>query len=154
MVQRKKPRSSACARAQLGVSMIELLVAMVIFAFGTLGLVGLQTRTLAFGQSSLYRSQATALTDDVLDRLRTDRANAKAGSWNTDFANASSSITGSLLYQTELKDWKQQAEALLPAGKAKIDVEVGTNIVTIWIQWDESRMGGESTQTFKTISRL
>ncbi|MDH5541144.1 MAG: type IV pilus modification protein PilV, partial [Rhizobacter sp.] len=62
-------------RAQRGASMIELLVSILIFAFGMLGLVGLQNRTLGYGQISLYRSQATALTDDILDRMRTDRAN-------------------------------------------------------------------------------
>ena len=68
---------------QRGASMIELLVALVIFAFGMLGLAGLQTRTMEFSQSSLYRSQATALTDDVLDRMRADRANAANGLWDT-----------------------------------------------------------------------
>jgi type IV pilus assembly protein PilV len=132
--------------------MIELLISMVIFAFGMLGLVGLQTKTLAYGQSGLYRSQATALTDDILDRMRTDRANAKSGNWNTDFGNPSSYITGTQIYQTDLKDWKAQVEALLPSGQAQITVNAGA--VTVTIQWDESRAGGSSTEKFVTVSGL
>ena len=50
---------------------------------------GLQTRTMEFSQSSLYRSQATALTDDVLDRMRADYANAVNGLWDTATTDAS-----------------------------------------------------------------
>ena len=142
-------------RRQFGVSMIELLVSMVIFAFGMLGLVGLQTKTLAYGQSGLYRSQATALTDDVLDRMRTDRANAKLGNWNTAFANASASFTGTSIAQTDLKDWKQQIESLLPSGQAKIETDlVNAGYFIISIQWDETRAGGSSTEQFVTRTRL
>jgi type IV pilus assembly protein PilV len=151
-----KQTSRASKRRQSGVSMIELLVSMVIFAFGMLGLVGLQTKTLAYGQSGLYRSQATALTDDILDRMRTDRANAKAGVvWITDFANLSSSFTGTTIAQTDLKEWKQQVEALLPAGAAKIEADtVNPGYFIITIRWNETRAGGSSTEQFVTRTRL
>jgi type IV pilus assembly protein PilV len=141
-------------RGQRGFSMLEVLVGLVIFAFGMLGLAGLQTRTLAFSQTSLYRSQATALTDDILDRMRADRANANNGNWNTAFTDVSSTITGTLLYQTDLKDWKQQVETLLPSGAASIEQEAG-GIMKITVQWDESRAEGTAlTQQFVTKSRL
>lgn len=142
-------------RAQAGVSMIEFLVALIIFAFGTLGLAGLQTQALAYSQGSLYRSQATTLTDDILDRMRADRANAKAGTWNTLLTANAASITGPTIAQTDLKDWKQQVEALLPSGQAAVDVNA--NIVTITIQWDDSRGNRSSTTTnqqFVTKTKL
>jgi type IV pilus assembly protein PilV len=142
-------------RAQAGVSMIEFLVALIIFAFGTLGLAGLQTQALAYSQGSLYRSQATTLTDDILDRMRADRANAKAGTWNTVLSADAASITGGTIAQTDLKDWKQQVEALLPSGKAQVDVNA--NIATITIQWDDSRANRSSTTTnqqFVTKTKL
>jgi len=135
--------------------MIEFLVALIVFAFGTLGLAGLQTQALAYSQGSLYRSQATTLTDDILDRMRADRLNAKAGSWNTALTAASTSISGGTIAQTDMKDWKEHVEALLPSGKAAVDVN--GNIVTITIQWDDSR-GNRSTTTinqqFVTKSQL
>jgi type IV pilus assembly protein PilV len=144
---------------QRGVSMIELLVSLLIFTFGMLGLAGLQTRTLVFNQASLMRTQATALTDDILDRMRADRINALAGRWDSTLETGASSITGTALYQTDLKDWKQQVENLLPAGsKASISTvttagaaDFGT--VTVVIQWDDSR-GAEALTKLETKTRL
>ena len=128
---------NAPASRQRGASMIELLVSILIFAFGILGVVGLQNRTLGFGQVSLYRSQATALTDDILDRMRADRANAKAGNWNSALNVASTAITGTSIASTDMKDWKAQVESLLPLGKASVAFDAGTGLVTIDIQWNE-----------------
>lgn len=134
--------------------MIEILVALVIFAFGMLGLAGLQSRTLTFGHQSLLRSQATALSDDVLDRLRADRANAKAKRWNTGLDDAASSITGSEIYEADLKDWKANVESLLPSGRAMINVE-DTGAVTVILQWNEANAtGGVDNQQLETKSRL
>jgi type IV pilus assembly protein PilV len=138
-------------RSQQGFGLIEVLVAVLILAFGMLGLLGLQTRSLALNQSSMYRSQATTLTDDILDRMRTDRANARAGLWNTAIGSASGSITGTNLYRTDLRDWKQQVETQLPSGSASITVD--TNRVVIILQWDDTR-GREDPQTFRTETQL
>ena len=132
--------------------MLELLVSLLIFSFGMLGLAGLQIRSLSMSQSSLYRSQATALADDILDRMRADRANALAGNWNTALTTAASSVSGSALYQTDLKDWKATVESLLPAGQASVNVNA--NVVTITLQWDDSRGRDSSPQSWATISRL
>lgn len=139
---------------QSGFSMIEVLVALVIFAFGMLGLASLQSRTLTFGHQSLLRSQAVALTDDVLDRMRVDRKNAKTFNWNTGINDAASSISGSEIYKTELKSWKQAVEALLPEGKGAITVEP-TGSVTVILKWNEANAtGGRSDQQLKTLSQL
>ncbi|MET0336096.1 MAG: type IV pilus modification protein PilV [Rhizobacter sp.] len=124
------------AKHQAGFGMIEVLVAVIILAFGMLGLLGLQTKAMSLNQSSLQRSQATALTDDILDRLRTDKANARLTRWNTGLEDTAASITGSALYQTDLHDWKLQVEALLPNGAASVAVAGGT--VTIVIQWSDT----------------
>lgn len=143
-------------RTQAGVSMIEFLVALIIFAFGTLGLAGLQTQALAFSQGSLYRSQATTLTDDILDRMRTDRTNAKAGLWNTALTDDSAIYTGVTIAQTDLKDWKEQIKAALPSGQASIAINNVTYVVTVTIQWDDSRGARQAgaTQQFVTMTQL
>lgn len=133
---------------QRGASMIELLVSILIFAFGMLGLVGLQNKTLGFGQISLFRSQATALSDDILDRMRADRANARLGNWDTTFAKPNGDYTGSTIAQTDLKEWKTQVETLLPSGQAQI--ERNGSIVTIRIRWAERN----ETTSFQTVSGL
>ena len=153
------PHSSAALRParQRGVSMLELLVSLLIFTFGMLGLAGLQTRTLTFNQSSLFRSQAAALTDDVLDRLRSDRKKALSALWDTAIGTSTASMPVSTFAEIDVKDWKAQVESLLPSGQASIvtttaaGVDYGT--VTITIQWDDSR-GTEAAQTFVTKTKL
>src|SRR2546423_5603213 len=150
-MQQPLPTKPARSR-QSGVSMIEVLVTILIFAFGMLALSGLQARALSFSQSSLYRSQATALTDDIIDRMRADRGNAKANKWDTDLDDdPASSFTSTAIYDVDRKDWKQMVARLLPSGKASIDVTA--DVVTIAVQWDDSR-GREAAQALRTISRL
>ena len=154
MTQSPVPNQRMASPRQLrGVGMIEVLVAIVILTFGMLGLAGLQSRILSFNQSSLYRSQATALTDDILDRMRADRANARAERWDTLITAASSSISGPAIFQSDLREWKEEVERLLPAGAASIDLDPTNNIVTVTIQWDDSR-GREAAERFVTQSGL
>jgi type IV pilus assembly protein PilV len=138
-------------KKQSGVSMIELLVSLLIFSFGMLGLAGLQIRALSVSQSSLYRSQATVLADDLLDRMRADRTNALNGNWNTAIGTAASAVTGTQLYKTDMSDWKGTVESLLPSGKASVSVSSG--IATVTLQWDDTR-GRDGPQSWTTISRL
>jgi len=144
-------RQTAVPTGQHGVSMIELLVAILIFAFGMLGLAGLQNRTLGFAQISLYRSQATALSDDILDRLRADRLNAKAGRWNTVLSTKADDISGATLTESDLKEWKSEVERLLPGGKASVGFDASTGMVTVDIRWSER---GTTQEKWSTVSAL
>ncbi len=153
------PRSRR--RGLAGFSMIEVLVALVIFSFGMLGLAGLQTRLLTYSQSSLLRSQATALTDDIFDRMRVDRPNVIAGAWDTALEDRSDSITlGPYPYQFDLKDWKAEVERLLPEGQAQISFDAAQgNLVIVKIQWRDLRRDVDSTNpeglsSLETRSRM
>ena len=128
--------------------MLEFLVSILIFAFGMLGLVGLQSKTLTYGQISLYRSQATALSDDIFDRMRADRANAKKGDWSTEATEYAADISGTSIAKTDLKDWKAEVEKLLPGGTAQIITDVDR--ITVIITWSERGTSSE----FRTISAL
>jgi len=129
--------------------MIELLISLLIFAFGMLGLVGLQNKALGYGQMSLFRSQAAALSDDIFDRMRADRANAKKGDWSTVATEQAADITGTTIARTDLKDWKGCIEQLLPGGQAQVVTD--SDHITVSISWAE-RDGIRTT--FTTVSAL
>jgi type IV pilus assembly protein PilV len=63
-------------QAQRGVSMIEVLVTIVILAFGLLGMAGLQMRLQSSEMESYQRTQALMLVHDLKGRLETNRLEA------------------------------------------------------------------------------
>ncbi|KGT84573.1 pilus assembly protein PilV, partial [Xanthomonas vasicola] len=56
-----------------GFSLLEVLIAIVVLAFGLLGFALLQTANVRFVQSSNYRTQATNLAYDLMDQMRSNR---------------------------------------------------------------------------------
>lgn len=64
--------------AERGVALLEVLIAMLITAFGILGYVGLQARTTVANLEAYQRSQALVLVNDMAQRINLNRANATA----------------------------------------------------------------------------
>ena len=56
-----------------GFSLIEVLIALLVLAFGLLGFALLQTMNVRFVQSANYRTQATNLSYELLDQIRINR---------------------------------------------------------------------------------
>jgi type IV pilus assembly protein PilV len=71
---RRPALSHAAEAAQRGVSLIEVLVAIVLLSIGLLGLAGLQLRGMQVNQGSISRSQAAIMAEDLADRMRADAA--------------------------------------------------------------------------------
>jgi type IV pilus assembly protein PilV len=65
-------------RSQRGISLIEVLIAMVILAIGLLGLVGLQGRLHVTQVESYQRAQALILLQDMTNRIALNRTDALA----------------------------------------------------------------------------
>jgi type IV pilus assembly protein PilV len=66
-------------RARLaGLALIEVLVSIVVFAFGILALGKLQVRATLAEAEAMQRAQAMALVHDLADRINLNRANAAA----------------------------------------------------------------------------
>src|SRR5699024_7298926 len=65
-----------------GLTLIEVLVTMLVLSIGLLGLAGLQALMLYQHHSAYQRSQATILTYDIIDRMRTNRNAALNGDYD------------------------------------------------------------------------
>jgi type IV pilus assembly protein PilV len=70
----RQPRTRA--RAQRGLSLLEALIALVILAFGILGMVGLHARLLAASTDAQHRVLAVGLADRLLSHAVVDPAHA------------------------------------------------------------------------------
>lgn len=68
-------RTAHC-RQQHGALLMEVLVAILICAFGLLGFVALQARATSAEFESYQRSQALVLVEDMVSRLNANRADA------------------------------------------------------------------------------
>jgi len=58
--------------SQRGVGLIEVLIALVVFALGVVGMAGLQLRTLSLTMDSTQRTYAVSKAQDIADRIRSN----------------------------------------------------------------------------------
>jgi len=64
---------------QRGMSMIELLVAVLVLAIGVLGITALQMVSLQNNRGALFRAEAVQLSYDMMDRIRANPEGTPAG---------------------------------------------------------------------------
>lgn len=138
--------TSRTHQTQSGFSMIEILITLVILAFGLIGLAGIQAVGLKNSQSSLIRSQATLAGYDIIDRMRSNCSAALNGSYNLGLS-ASSPSSGSSIEGNDLAEWRTAISNTLISGKGGVSVDAANFLATVTIQWDDSRStSGSSAQ--------
>ncbi len=93
-------------KLQSGASMIEVLVTLVIIAFGLLGMAGLQMRLQVSEIESYQRSQALLLLNDMASRLMTNRSNVASYANGTTYGSGMTCpATTATTVQRDLNDW-------------------------------------------------
>lgn len=130
---------------QAGVTLIEVLVAMLVLAVGLLGAAALQLNALKYTDSSTMSTQASFIAYDLLDRIRANPcSNASSSPCSnpggdyqlTSLSAAPTTISG--VRDQDLSDFANNVNNLggtSPAGS----VAVANGVVTISITWDDSR---------------
>lgn len=71
------PLSAYCS--QRGVSLIEVLVAILLVSLGVLGVIGLQSRSVSVLSETRYRVEAAGLADELIARVWSETTNAGTG---------------------------------------------------------------------------
>lgn len=115
---------------QVGISLIETLVAILILAFGVLGMVGLQAKAASALSESRSRAEAVISTEKLIALIWSDQANA---------ANYSSDSTSNTQARV---NWLTELQKNLPGATAKVTITPTTpvagttrNQVDITICW-------------------
>ena len=140
------------SRHQIGMTLIEVLVAVLVLAIGLLGAAVIQLNALKYTDSSRMTSQASFIAYDMLDRIRAN--SAVDYSWGRAERAPASSVSASVR-DLDLHDF--EANILGFAGAtAKGSVSVSAGEVTVSISWDDSRGTNRpgARETFTLTSRV
>ena len=144
----------ACRRAQ-GVSLIEVLIAVLVLSIGLLGVAALQAQALRNNQSSFQRTQAVMLSYFMLDAMRANRQAAVNGQYNLAKTCAAPSDTGNLISHDN-HAWLDAVKKNLGDNSGSCgEINCTANLCTLRVYWNEGRAtGGQSSQQIETIARL
>jgi type IV pilus assembly protein PilV len=118
--------------------LIEVLVAMLVFAIGVLGMVGLQAAMTKSQTGSKLRADAAFLAQRLIGTMWSDATHVN--SYNG--ANCAA--------YARCSEWADEVARALPLGTATVSVVAGTN-VTITIHWTPP---GEEQRTYTTTSAI
>ncbi|KJZ38604.1 type IV pilus modification protein PilV [Pseudomonas sp. B21-040] len=134
-------------RAQEGMTLIEVLVALLILTVGLLGAAAIQLNALKYTDSSRMTSQASFIAYDMMDRIR---ANAAA-----DYTVAPPT-SGNLSVARDQDLYDFTTNIINFGGPtATGSVALNQRVYTITINWDDSRAANSanSRRSFVLTSR-
>lgn len=169
-----KHRPIAMARKQRGSTLIEVLIALLVLSFGMMGMAGVQSVSLRGNQAAYFRTQATSLSMDIIERMRANLTGVGAGAYNNVAGSATASCfttagcTNTQMADQDINDWLAQVTALLPGGTAVVCLDSGgddgtaaafacdntgaTYAIKIW--WDDNRDGTANERYVTTFQPL
>jgi type IV pilus assembly protein PilV len=156
-----------------GFTMLEVLISIIVIAFGLLGIAGLQAYALKNNHSASLRLTATMLAADMADRMRANYPAYANGDYNKSALSAYNTkvdacgqvegCTSAQLAQNDLYEWSQRIAERLPNGSGIVCLDStpndgatsalpdcdgsGTVLYAVKIWWTDDRTLGGTTGT-------
>lgn len=149
-------------RSQRGVSLIEVMVAIVVFGIGMLGLALLQTKGAQFTKESSSRTNAIIQASSLADAMRANPQGVDPADGSSSYylydgkvapdPAACASNPSCERAKTDLRDWLAQlqsstirAQGSGPAASVSRDAKLGTFTVTV--SWNGLDIDGDKQLT-------
>jgi type IV pilus assembly protein PilV len=151
---------SQSRRRDNGFTLIEVMVAVVIFSIGLLGVAGLQTSGLKTTHQSYQRTVAITAARDMADRMRANITGVRSNAYNfstapSDPGCVSAACTAANIANHDASQWYASLTASLPSPSASsvscTDINAGTpaldqgSACIITVRWDSERSGVTGT---------
>ena len=143
-------------RSVRGVSMIEILVTLTIVAFGVLGLLGLQARTLSQQKDSADRKAAAEMVEQLAERMRANHLGFTAGEYDLDLKNTDATPGSVTVCATktactleevaarDLDQWVIELRRRIPGSAAYLVWDAAfPNRLSVSVAWAEPQSKGE-----------
>ncbi|MDI3515042.1 MAG: type pilus assembly protein PilV [Rhodocyclaceae bacterium] len=118
-------------RKQVGVSLIEVMIALVVLSVGLLGLAVLQFKALQGTHAAYQATLASLIATDAEERLWLARAE------------------GVVSDEAVQDDWRTNWTNVLPGVETSSSIAEDAGTFTISVIWSESRFGGDATERFE-----
>ena len=131
---------------QTGVSLIEVMISIVIFSIGLMGMGALQITALQTTSDSYLRTLASFQAYDMAERMRANTAGVSANLYNNisgtgTAVNCTPDCTPSEIATNDTFQWNTKNASILPSGQGTVQGSGTGNLFTITIHWDDERMG-------------
>ncbi len=137
----------ATLKQQQGMTLLEILVAVLILSVGLLGVAGLQTSNMRNSQSAHQRTMAVMLASGMAERIRANRTLALTGAFKLSKTCSPITSAGSI-QQLEHKNWIAEIQTSINTASTtcgEVAYDAGTRTYTITVHWDDSRaLGGDA----------
>ncbi|MGC4403711.1 type IV pilus modification protein PilV [Methyloversatilis sp. MC4-4] len=145
------------AHRQAGVSLIEVLVALFVLAFGMLGIAGMQTMAMKANQSAFERNAAVISANSIVERIRSNQRWERDGSYNRALpTGACTAPEGTDRVSVDIQRWLGELTTNLGDNACGgINCAGSPVFCRISVRWDDSRVqGGAAAQIFEVDVRI
>jgi type IV pilus assembly protein PilV len=125
---------------QSGMTLIEVLIALLVFSVGILGVAMLQLNALKFTDGSMRSMHASFIAHDLFERIR---ANPGASYALSSLSEAPASGSFDVPRQQDLYDFATQLKRAV-GEDAEASIATAGSTVTLTLSWDDSRASPEA----------
>lgn len=127
---------------QDGFTLLEVMIAVFVLGIGLLGLAQLQITSLKHNLSAEFRTQASLLAGDMLDRIRANQSAAQAGNYALSFGSPPPEQSNTIA-DADINEWLANLALYLPDGNGQIGCNTfalaSEFICDITVTWTETQ---------------